>query len=540
VATNSVLAKLAVQISANTADFNKNLTATQNHLQRFTGNISKLGGMLGVAFGVQQLASFTFEVSKLSGEAEAVRGAFERLANHAELMEKLKQATHGTVSELDLMKRTVMAANFDISLEALPRLLEFATLRAQQTGQSVDYLVDSIVTGIGRKSKLILDNLGISAVQLTEALGGASTNASSIGEVADAVGRIAEANLKNMAKFSENAASKAEQLNASWVNFKVTLGDFINTSGLLSGGIDLISKSLENMGNVLKKNPWIVEWFKLVTLIPRKTLELLNAMSSGGGAPKTPTPDEFFNGLLAEQDAPKKIEKTTQAIDEQAVAIEKVATSLKHVAVEKSKFDDMQAAFFTPEALTTTWGDDVRTGGDFLSTLGLDPESIQARLNASGMAIQTFASSTTQVFADLAEEYNSLGEIVTSVGSSIGEAFVGALQGHEDFARGLSQVTSQIIEMYLRQSIAAWIAASIKDKTTLPIGKIALAAAGIGAIRALFSSIGSMSSSYTGAPSAPGLRPSEYNANISITGKTRGYDTVYTVDKEGYRRARVG
>jgi uncharacterized protein YjbJ (UPF0337 family) len=244
-ASNSVLAKMAVKISADAAEFNRTLSATQKSLTGFTNGITKIAGTLGIAFGTQQVVAFAFEVSKLAGEAEGVRSAFERLPNSTKLMEDLKEATGGTVSELGLMKRAVQASNFDISLQALPKLLEFATLRAQQTGQSVDYLVDSIVTGIGRKSKLILDNLGISAVQLNEALGGASTAAASIGEVADAVGKIAEDNLKNMAGFSENAATKIQRLEASWENVKVAIGAAANGTGILAGAIDGLGRQMD-------------------------------------------------------------------------------------------------------------------------------------------------------------------------------------------------------------------------------------------------------------------------------------------------------
>ena len=48
-----------------------------------------------------------------------------------------------------------------IDIQKLPDLLKFASIRAMETGQSVDYMVSSIVTGLGRKSPLILDNLGL-------------------------------------------------------------------------------------------------------------------------------------------------------------------------------------------------------------------------------------------------------------------------------------------------------------------------------------------------------------------------------------------
>lgn len=278
-AANSVLAKLAVVISANTAQFTQAMSSTQKTLTSFTNGITKLAGTLGVAFGVQQVASFALEISKLAGEADGVSAAFERLPNSTRLMEQLKEATGNTVSELGLMKRAVQASNFDISLQALPRLLEFATLRAQQTGQSVDYLVDSIVTGIGRKSKLILDNLGISAVQLDEALGGASTAASSIGEVADAVGKIAEKNLQNMAGFSDNAATKTQRLSAEWENFRVELGRGTNEVGLMGEGIDALTDLLKNLTTFLASDgsSALWEYLRLVSFVPRNTLNAANA-----------------------------------------------------------------------------------------------------------------------------------------------------------------------------------------------------------------------------------------------------------------------
>lgn len=232
--TSSVLARLAVVISANAAGFQKSLAQAQNGLKGFTSDVKRIAGAVGLAFGVQQIAAFAVDVAKLAGEARGVKTAFDRLPESINLMDKLKSATGGTVSELELMKRAVQASNFDISLQALPKLLEFATLRAQQTGQSVDYLVDSIVTGIGRKSKLILDNLGISATQLNQKLKGVSAEAATVGDVAKAVGEIAEESLKNMAGFSENASTKIQRLGASWDNLKVSIG---SSSGVFGGVI---------------------------------------------------------------------------------------------------------------------------------------------------------------------------------------------------------------------------------------------------------------------------------------------------------------
>jgi hypothetical protein len=242
----TILAKMAVQISANTAELNKKLSQASGSLQSFQKNVAGLASGMAAAFGVREIAAFTLEISRLAGEAKGVSEAFDRLPRSERLMKDLKAATGETVSELDLMKRTVQATNFGISLGALPKLLEFASIRAQQTGQSVDYLVDSIITGIGRKSPLILDNLGISAVALKEKMGGVAIATASVGQVADAVGKIAEDSLKNMGTMSDNASTQLQRLNAEWENFKVTLGTAANETGVLTKGLGVITDTLKS------------------------------------------------------------------------------------------------------------------------------------------------------------------------------------------------------------------------------------------------------------------------------------------------------
>jgi len=228
-ARNDSLATMTVKIAANTAQFNAAVKQTQGQLKSFGDTITNTAKGFVAGFGAMQIANFTLEVSKLAGEAKGVKDAFDRLPDSVKVMRELKEATGGTVSELELMKRAVSATNFGIDLEALPKLLEFAAIRAQQTGQSVDYLVDSIVTGIGRKSPLILDNLGISTTRLKEKFGGAALEAQSIGDVAKAVGSIAEEELGKMGGFSDNAATRVSKLSAEWDNLKVVIGNSLNS-----------------------------------------------------------------------------------------------------------------------------------------------------------------------------------------------------------------------------------------------------------------------------------------------------------------------
>lgn len=175
----------------------------------------------------KEVIGVSLEMSKLAGNIESVSRAFRnQIPNSVTLLNQLRKATQGTVTDFDLMQKSLQALNFGIDVQQLPKLLEFAQVRAQQTGVSVDYLVNSIVTGIGRKSILVLDNLGISANRLKEEFDGASIKSQSVGDVTAAVSRIAAQELAKMGGAIETAATKTDQLNVSWERLRVTVSKF--------------------------------------------------------------------------------------------------------------------------------------------------------------------------------------------------------------------------------------------------------------------------------------------------------------------------
>ncbi|MEY3400441.1 MAG: hypothetical protein RLZZ86_38 [Cyanobacteriota bacterium] len=243
---------VAVQIVANIAQFGGALAKASKDLNAFQKQLSNIQNAVVGVFAAQNIGQFGVELAKLGGEAQAVGAAFKTLEGSTELMRQLKEVTGGTVSELELMKRSVQAANFGINLKQLPELFKFATLRAQQTGQSVDYLVESIIMGIGRKSPMILDNLGISLVRLREKLGDVGSESASVAQFTKIVGDIAKEELGKMPGFAETAATSIARINAAWDNIKVNIGDsavFKNTMSIISEmiiGIERFTKKLES------------------------------------------------------------------------------------------------------------------------------------------------------------------------------------------------------------------------------------------------------------------------------------------------------
>lgn len=156
---------------------------------------------------------------EMAETADGVTKAFKDM-DQPDLLENLRKATKNTVNDVQLMTATVQANDFRIPLEDLGKYLEFAQLKAQQTGQSVDYMTNSIVTGLGRKSPLILDNLGISAAEISE-------KTKETGDFMKAVAEIVDTQLAEAGETYISAADRAAQKTVELQNAQKALGDEI-------------------------------------------------------------------------------------------------------------------------------------------------------------------------------------------------------------------------------------------------------------------------------------------------------------------------
>lgn len=220
-----------------------------------------LGNMMakGADFLGQQadkLKEFVSESAKagmeMAAQADGVTKAFNAM-DDPNLLDNLRKATKGTVNDVQLMTAAVQAKDFHIPLEDLGKYLQFAQLKAQQTGQSVDYMTDSIITGLGRKSPMILDNLGISAAEISE-------KTKETGDFMQAVAKIVDTQLAEAGDTYVSAADKAAQKTAEWENAQRRLGeqllpltesyeDFFAETKV--GIINLISWLVENRKSIL-------------------------------------------------------------------------------------------------------------------------------------------------------------------------------------------------------------------------------------------------------------------------------------------------
>lgn len=221
---------------------------------------------------------------EMAEQADGVTKAFNDL-NQEGLLDNLRKATKGTVNDVQLMTAAVKANDFRIPLEDLGKYLEFAQLKAQQTGQSVDYMTDSIVTGLGRKSPLILDNLGISAAEISE-------KTKETGDFMEAVAEIVDTQLAEAGETYISAADRAAQKTVELQNAQKALGDEIlplkeqwddSYADMQLNTISLISWCVKHQG-VVKTLGILLTAFTVVAIATSNAIKTNIVVTKGAAA----------------------------------------------------------------------------------------------------------------------------------------------------------------------------------------------------------------------------------------------------------------
>lgn len=217
-----------IKLSLQSNQYEQGLRGAKRQFEDFTASIGinmKKMTAYGLAAGAAASAinSLTNTIStaisegtRMAKEMEGVRVAFNRL-NQPGLLNNLREATHGTVNDLELMKQAVKFDNFNLSLEQMGTMLAFAQQQAKDTGQDVGFLVDSIVTGLGRKSLPILDNLGLSATEIRERM-------KETGDMTKAVADIIQDRMNAAGGYVETAADRSAKATADMQNAMMELG----------------------------------------------------------------------------------------------------------------------------------------------------------------------------------------------------------------------------------------------------------------------------------------------------------------------------
>lgn len=227
----NILANLLIKLGLDSGEFNKGIDGAKSKTNAFADGIKKLGAMMATAFSVAAIFAFGKELINLSGKVTGVSNAFKKIEGSSAILLDLRTATRNTVDDLKLMQLAIQAKNFKIPLEQLGTLLKFASDRAIETGQSVDYLTESIILGIARKSIPIMDNLGISSVELQNEF-------AKTGDFAKAAANIIEREMASAGDVLDTLDTKVLGISTKWENWKQKISTTPKFIEIVSGSID--------------------------------------------------------------------------------------------------------------------------------------------------------------------------------------------------------------------------------------------------------------------------------------------------------------
>jgi hypothetical protein len=190
-------------------------------------------GSLAIGAG---LAKMAVDAAPLEGIKRAFDGLTASIdGGSSKMLAALQKSSKGMIDNRQLMLNFNLASqlvNREFA-ERLPEAMEYLTKVSAATGQSMDYLMNSLILGVGRLSPRIIDNLAVQ-ISATEAY---EKYAASIGKAADELTRqeqqTAMMNLtmeklkENTASFpdiTENATTKLAQFHAALANLRDQIG----------------------------------------------------------------------------------------------------------------------------------------------------------------------------------------------------------------------------------------------------------------------------------------------------------------------------
>lgn len=154
---------------------------------------------------------------EVASKAEGVARAFRGLGD-TKLLDKLREQTRGLINDFTLMQAAVKADKYKIPVTEVGNLLDFAARRAIDMGREVNDFQRRIIDGIGRQSKLVLDDLGFSSVEISRAM-------AKEGSFAKGVIALVNAELEKQGPRALTAADMATKATVKWENAQLKVGN---------------------------------------------------------------------------------------------------------------------------------------------------------------------------------------------------------------------------------------------------------------------------------------------------------------------------
>ncbi len=232
------------------------------------------------SFGLTMLAlSRILKRVRIGAAIQVQARAFANLAashgaNAKKMLKDLREASKGTIDNIQIMTTASRAIMLGIAPSKLVRLMEIARASAKAMGTTVAGAFSDIALGIGRQSRLILDNLGI-IVRVKAAY---DRYAFSIGVTADALTDFErqQAFANEVIRFGEKTKS-AVQANVEDMQDKLSQIDTVMKN--ISQTVNLhITKAFVVLFKVLEERGVISGILKMIEVNLPKAVEIATSL----------------------------------------------------------------------------------------------------------------------------------------------------------------------------------------------------------------------------------------------------------------------
>ena len=173
------------QLESGLKDASRMVNNTADSLDKtfksFGNKVSNLGKDMSIAITapITAIGTVAFKFTELAGRYSSVEDAFKSMTkgmgiDAKKFQKDVADATGGQIDNLTILQGATRGLSligkdaFNNFGQDFVKMAELSKKAARATGQDVDFMFNSLILGISRESKLILDNLGIS-IDITKA-----------------------------------------------------------------------------------------------------------------------------------------------------------------------------------------------------------------------------------------------------------------------------------------------------------------------------------------------------------------------------------
>ena len=236
------------------------------------GGLAKRAGLAAAAFvGFKKISEQIGKSAILFANIEGVKRGFDNLTKasgfSSSAFANFKGATDGTIDSLTLMTKAnnAMLLGITDSEDQMAEMFDVAQRLGKSLGIDTVQSIDSLVTGLGRQSKLMLDNLGI----MVDTAKANKDYAKSLGKTASELtdqerktafvnAAMTEANslVSKLGKEQLNTKDKIAQLKTATTDLSASFGEFLApATDLATTALTGLATSLNDVLNKINSNP---------------------------------------------------------------------------------------------------------------------------------------------------------------------------------------------------------------------------------------------------------------------------------------------